>query len=149
MDQHVFICNYFIIFLFLLNNTRELHVLTWAALEVWQHNSDFDACPQEKKLQFQEKVDKLKDRSKRMFETIDERRSDMIQKWEEKSRDFIDAFLLLFGREGRLVSLVCGVMSSRLSGWRCEGHRWITEAQKIIHASHKIGEKSSHFNNLN
>jgi hypothetical protein len=28
----------------------------------------------------------------------------MIQKWEEKSRDFIDAFLLLFGREGRLVS---------------------------------------------
>jgi len=38
-----------------------------------------------------------------MFESIDERRSDMIQKWEEKSRDFIDAFLLLFGREGRLV----------------------------------------------
>lgn len=28
---------------------------------------------------------------------------DMISKWEEKSRDFIDAFLLLFGREGRLV----------------------------------------------
>lgn len=56
----------------------------------------------EKRLQLQEKVDKLKDRSKRMFETIDERRSDMIQKWEEKSRDFIDAFLLLFGREGRL-----------------------------------------------
>lgn len=27
----------------------------------------------------------------------------MISKWEEKSRDFIDAFLLLFGREGRLV----------------------------------------------
>jgi choline-phosphate cytidylyltransferase len=41
-----------------------------------------------------------------MFESIDERRSDMIQKWEEKSRDFIDAFLLLFGREGRLVSYI-------------------------------------------
>ncbi|XP_059486630.1 choline-phosphate cytidylyltransferase A-like isoform X2 [Neocloeon triangulifer] len=56
----------------------------------------------EKKLMIQEKVDKLKDKSKRMFETIDERKSDMICKWEEKSRDFIDAFLLLFGREGRL-----------------------------------------------
>ncbi|XP_059486625.1 choline-phosphate cytidylyltransferase A-like isoform X1 [Neocloeon triangulifer] len=56
----------------------------------------------EKKLMIQEKVDKLKDKSKRMFETIDERKSDIICKWEEKSRDFIDAFLLLFGREGRL-----------------------------------------------
>jgi choline-phosphate cytidylyltransferase len=61
-------------------------------------------CLQEKKLLLQEKVDKLKDKSKRMFETIDERRSDMIQKWEDKSREFIDAFLLLFGREGRLVA---------------------------------------------
>jgi hypothetical protein len=60
---------------------------------------------QEKKLLLQEKVDKLKDKSKRMFETIDERRSDMIQKWEDKSREFIDAFLLLFGREGRLVQI--------------------------------------------
>lgn len=60
----------------------------------------------EKKIQIQEKVDKLKDKSKKMFETIDERRSDMIQKWEEKSRDFIDAFLLLFGREGRLHHII-------------------------------------------
>ncbi|CAB3366642.1 choline-phosphate cytidylyltransferase A-like isoform X2 [Cloeon dipterum] len=56
----------------------------------------------EKKLMIQEKVDKLKDKSKKMFETIDERKTDIICKWEEKSRDFIDAFLLLFGREGRL-----------------------------------------------
>lgn len=46
----------------------------------------------------------LKDRGKRVMENIGEKRVDMIQKWEEKSRDFIDAFLLLFGREGRLVS---------------------------------------------
>lgn len=37
------------------------------------------------------------------MENIEEKRMDMISKWEEKSRDFIDAFLLLFGREGRLV----------------------------------------------
>lgn len=40
------------------------------------------------------------------MENIGEKRMDMISKWEEKSRDFIDAFLLLFGREGRLVSSI-------------------------------------------
>jgi choline-phosphate cytidylyltransferase len=50
-------------------------------------------------------MDELKDKGKRVMENIGEKRVDMIQKWEEKSRDFIDAFLLLFGREGRLVSL--------------------------------------------
>jgi len=39
------------------------------------------------------------------MENIGEKRMDMISKWEEKSRDFIDAFLLLFGREGRLVCM--------------------------------------------
>lgn len=49
-------------------------------------------------------MDELKDKGKRVIENIGEKRIDMIQKWEEKSRDFIDTFLLLFGREGRLVS---------------------------------------------
>jgi choline-phosphate cytidylyltransferase len=49
-------------------------------------------------------MDELKDKGKRVMENIGEKRVDMIQKWEEKSRDFIDTFLLLFGREGRLVS---------------------------------------------
>lgn len=39
------------------------------------------------------------------MENIEEKRVDIISKWEEKSRDFIDAFLLLFGREGRLVGI--------------------------------------------
>lgn len=47
-------------------------------------------------------MDELKDKGKKVIENIGEKRSDMLQKWEEKSRDFIDAFLLLFGREGRL-----------------------------------------------
>jgi len=45
------------------------------------------------------------------MENIGEKRMDMISKWEEKSRDFIDAFLLLFGREGRLV---CMYMRTRV-----------------------------------
>lgn len=49
-------------------------------------------------------MEQLKDRSKRVMENVEEKRMDIIRKWEEKSRDFIDAFLLLFGRDGRLVS---------------------------------------------
>ncbi|KAK6644522.1 hypothetical protein RUM43_000789 [Polyplax serrata] len=56
----------------------------------------------EKKFRLQNKMDQLKDKGKRVIENIGERKFDMLQKWEEKSRDFIDAFLLLFGREGRL-----------------------------------------------
>ncbi|KOX78915.1 Choline-phosphate cytidylyltransferase A [Melipona quadrifasciata] len=44
-------------------------------------------------------------KGKRVMENIGEKRMDMISKWEEKSRDFIDAFLLLFGREGRLSTI--------------------------------------------
>jgi choline-phosphate cytidylyltransferase len=49
-------------------------------------------------------MEELKDKSKRVIDHIEEKRTDMLQKWEEKSRDFIDTFLLLFGRDGRLVS---------------------------------------------
>jgi len=59
----------------------------------------------EKKFRLQNKMEELKDKSKRVIENIGEKRVDMIQKWEEKSRDLIDAFLLLFGREGRLTHM--------------------------------------------
>ncbi|XP_076164583.1 putative choline-phosphate cytidylyltransferase isoform X2 [Ptiloglossa arizonensis] len=59
----------------------------------------------EKKFRLQNKFDDLKDKGKRVIENIGEKRIDMISKWEEKSRDFIDAFLLLFGREGRLSTI--------------------------------------------
>ncbi|XP_046622532.1 choline-phosphate cytidylyltransferase A-like isoform X2 [Neodiprion virginianus] len=59
----------------------------------------------EKKFRLQNKIDDLKDKGKRVMENIGEKRVDMISKWEEKSRDFIDAFLLLFGREGRLSTI--------------------------------------------
>ncbi|XP_029055734.1 choline-phosphate cytidylyltransferase A-like isoform X1 [Osmia bicornis bicornis] len=59
----------------------------------------------EKKFRLQNKFDDLKDKGKRVMENIGEKRMDIISKWEEKSRDFIDAFLLLFGREGRLSTI--------------------------------------------
>ncbi|XP_015604085.1 choline-phosphate cytidylyltransferase A isoform X2 [Cephus cinctus] len=59
----------------------------------------------EKKFRLQNKIDDLKDKGKRVMENIGEKRVDMISKWEEKSRDFIEAFLLLFGREGRLSTI--------------------------------------------
>lgn len=49
-------------------------------------------------------MEELKDRSKRVMGTIGEKRVDMLQRWEEKSRDFIVSFLLLFGRDGPIVS---------------------------------------------
>ncbi|XP_052847245.1 choline-phosphate cytidylyltransferase A [Drosophila gunungcola] len=55
----------------------------------------------EKKFRLQNKMDELKTRGKREFTKV---KVDIITKWEEKSREFIDAFLLLFGRE-RLNSL--------------------------------------------
>lgn len=50
-------------------------------------------------------MEEFKDRSKRVMGTIGEKRVDMLQRWEEKSRDFIVSFLLLFGRDGPIVSL--------------------------------------------
>lgn len=59
----------------------------------------------EKKFRLQNKFDDLKDKGKQIMENFGEKRSDIISKWEEKSRDFIDTFLLLFGREGRLSTI--------------------------------------------
>lgn len=50
----------------------------------------------EKKFRFQNKMDELKNRGRRELTKV---KGDIITKWEEKSREFIDAFLLLFGRD--------------------------------------------------
>ncbi|KAH8252188.1 hypothetical protein KR026_011804 [Drosophila bipectinata] len=50
----------------------------------------------EKKFRLQNKMDELKSRGKRELTKV---KVDIITKWEEKSREFIDHFLLLFGRE--------------------------------------------------
>ena len=53
----------------------------------------------EKKIRLQNKMHELKDKSKKVMSSIGERRVDLISKWEDKSREFIENFLLLFGRE--------------------------------------------------
>lgn len=45
----------------------------------------------------------MKDKGKKVMENFGEKRTDMLRNWEEKSSAIIDAFLLLFGRDGRLV----------------------------------------------
>ncbi|XP_022251664.1 choline-phosphate cytidylyltransferase B-like isoform X2 [Limulus polyphemus] len=59
----------------------------------------------EKKFLFQNKMDALRDKGKMLVENIEGKRNELIQKWEEKSRDFISSFLDLFGRDGRLNNL--------------------------------------------
>jgi len=56
----------------------------------------------EKTFKLQNKMDSLRETGKRVLDNLDERRSDIIHKWEDKSREFIHSFLLLFGKEGRM-----------------------------------------------
>lgn len=53
----------------------------------------------EKKIRFQNKMHALKDRSKRVLGSIGTRKDDFITKWEERSRDLIDNFLMMFKRK--------------------------------------------------
>ena len=50
---------------------------------------------QEKKIQFSEKYNNIKDKGK-----------EFIDKWEEKSKEFIGNFLEMFGRDGTIVSRI-------------------------------------------
>ncbi|XP_037300285.1 choline-phosphate cytidylyltransferase B isoform X3 [Manduca sexta] len=59
----------------------------------------------EKKFRLQNKMDELKDKGKKVMTNIGEKKVDILTKWEEKSRELIDAFLLLFGPDGRLSSI--------------------------------------------
>ncbi|CAG9805467.1 unnamed protein product [Chironomus riparius] len=50
----------------------------------------------EKKFRLQNKLDEMKNKGKKV---IDDVKGDFIQKWEEKSNEFIRTFLMLFGRD--------------------------------------------------
>lgn len=54
----------------------------------------------EKKIKFQNKMHQIKDKSKQVLDTIGERKGDILTKWEEKSRELIDNFLLMFKKNG-------------------------------------------------
>ena len=67
-------------------------------------------------------MDELKNKGKKVIENIGEKKHDLIQKWEDKSKEFIDHFLLLFGSNGR-----------RLVGyWRLYGLRSIFMGFSLI-----------------
>lgn len=53
----------------------------------------------ERRIRFKRKIHELKDKGKNVIGTIGERTDDMISKWEEKSKDFIESFLRRFGKE--------------------------------------------------
>lgn len=50
----------------------------------------------EKKIKLQEKVDELKNKGKNLIDVIGETTDDVLSKWEEKSREVIDHFVMLF-----------------------------------------------------
>ncbi|XP_013184305.2 choline-phosphate cytidylyltransferase A [Amyelois transitella] len=59
----------------------------------------------EKKFRFQNMMDELKDKGKKVMTNIGEKKVDILTKWEEKSRELIESFLLMFGPSGRLSSI--------------------------------------------
>lgn len=50
----------------------------------------------EKKFKFKNKIDKLKDTSKKVIDAIGECKDDILNKWEDTSREVVENFLLLF-----------------------------------------------------
>lgn len=52
----------------------------------------------EKKIKLQNKMSRLKDKSKAVMGSINNTKEDLLTKWEERSKDLIDNFLLMFSR---------------------------------------------------
>ena len=50
-----------------------------------------------------------------MIGDIEGKRLDMFSKWEEKSKEFIDTFLVLFGKEGRVTQYLSEKKDSVMS----------------------------------
>lgn len=53
----------------------------------------------EKKIRIQNKMHELKDKGRNLIDSLGERKDDIIAKWEDKSREFVDSFLLYFFRK--------------------------------------------------
>jgi len=70
----------------------------------------------EKRLQFQNKVGAVKSRVDHVKERIAGKSHELLNKWEEMSRDFVSNFVELFGRDGRI------------NHWIREGRRKVVRA---------------------
>lgn len=56
----------------------------------------------EKEIRLAEKMGSMRSRGKKLVENIEARGQHMLKKWEDKSREFVDDFLDLFGQRGRM-----------------------------------------------
>ncbi|XP_037719633.1 choline-phosphate cytidylyltransferase A [Drosophila subpulchrella] len=113
----------------------------------------------EKKFRLQNKMDELKSRGKRELSKV---KVDIITKWEEKSREFIDTFLLLFGREhlnhlwneskGKLLQALSppGSPSGSVNGDDTEGGEDYSETiDEYLEMAEKLSEGSGSSGSLN
>lgn len=82
----------------------------------------------------QNKLDDLKDKGKTFVENLEEKRHELIQKWEDKSREFINNFLELFGREGRIVCLLNLTKSMLNSDFQFQNDLWSRSTGRIKRA---------------
>ena len=95
------------------SNIRRLLYLPWQWILENVHycwpsdncNAAFVLVSQEKKFKFQNKMESLCLTGKRVLDNLEEKKTDIIHKWEDKSREFIHSFLLLFQRDGRLSTM--------------------------------------------
>ncbi|CAD5121709.1 DgyrCDS10193 [Dimorphilus gyrociliatus] len=56
----------------------------------------------EKRIQFQEKMSQVKGKSEKIIKTIDDKKTELISKWEDMSHSLIGNFLDVFGKDGRI-----------------------------------------------
>lgn len=50
----------------------------------------------EKKFRFQNRMEKIRDKSRQVIDSIGEKTDDLMNKWEEKSKEFVENFMMLF-----------------------------------------------------
>ncbi len=46
----------------------------------------------------------MKEQGHKLMEKVSDKRDEFITKWEERSREFVNSFVGLFGKDGRIVS---------------------------------------------
>ncbi|XP_016972647.1 choline-phosphate cytidylyltransferase A [Drosophila rhopaloa] len=113
----------------------------------------------EKKFRLQNKMDELKSSGKRELSKV---KVNIITKWEEKSREFIDTFLLLFGRDnlnhlwneskGKLLQALSppGSPSGSVNGDDTEGGEDYSESiDEYLERAEKLSEGSGSSGSLN
>ncbi len=56
-------------------------------------------------------MEHMKEQGSRLMDRMHNKRDEIFNKWEERSREFVSSFVDLFGREGKIVSYTCSEVS--------------------------------------